>query len=144
MVITFLITYGPLFILIAALGHLICQRDFRAMFVLFFAVATTFAIVLFIKELYLVPRPFLLANSTPKAGLYNFSSFPSSHAALSFCVAIFIYLYKKSVGLFFIFLAVLVSWGRVWAQVHTSLDVAMGAIVGLIVGALIKSLTDST
>jgi len=144
MIMTFLNTYGPLFILFGALGYFIYHRNYQAIFSLLFTVLATFVIVLFIKELYLVPRPFRLTSGMPKAGLYNFSSFPSSHAALSFCVAIIIYLYKKSIGLFFIFLAILVSWGRVWAQVHTPLDVFMGVIVGLIVGILVKGLTDST
>ncbi len=144
MPISFLNTYGPLMILVGTVLYMTFIQKYRAIAILLFAASLTTLVVVFIKELYLVPRPFRLEGSFPKAGLHYYSSFPSSHAALSFCIAVVGYLYYKHLGIVLFALAILISLGRVWANVHTPLDVVMGALVGLIVGSVVKGLTDST
>ncbi len=144
MLIIFLNTYGPLIILFGTIFYLVFERKYSAIVALLIAVFLTTVIVVFTKELYLVPRPLKPESGSTKAGLDYYSSFPSNHAAIGFCIAAFGYLHKRRLGFILFVLAILVSVGRVWANVHTPLDVAIGALVGLIIGILLKGLTDST
>jgi len=142
--VVFLNTYGPVILMGASVIYLLWKRDYKLAVGLILGGLITSFFAVFIKELYLVPRPFRLGSNLPKAGLYHYSSFPSSHTALSFFISTYLFFYKKRLGYTLFAGSFLVALGRVWANVHTPLDVVMGALVGILVGGIIKSLTDST
>jgi undecaprenyl-diphosphatase len=82
------------------------------------------------------PRPFDALPFVNQLVDESGYSFPSKHALLSFFTATFVFLFKRSVGFWFIVAAILVTLGRVLAGVHFPIDVVVGAILGILVGVL--------
>ena len=65
------------------------------------------------------------------------SSFFSSHAATTFCIAIFVLLYfknKKYLGCLALLWALGVSYSRIYVGKHYPLDVLVGILFGVLVG----------
>ena len=60
-------------------------------------------------------------------------SFPSGHTTSSFAAATTIFLYFKGIGIFFLFLAFLIGFSRVYHFVHYPSDVIVGAILGILI-----------
>ncbi|MEK9157757.1 MAG: phosphatase PAP2 family protein [Patescibacteria group bacterium] len=85
-----------------------------------------------IKYFYSHPRPYwtivethlLLAKETQ-------SSFPSGHTIFVFALATGVYLYNKKWGGWYILLACLVGFSRVFVGVHWPLDIMAGAVLGI-------------
>lgn len=89
-----------------------------------------------IKPLVSRPRPFVdypidLIISTPSE-----TSFPSGHAASSFTIAVYLYMwnvkYKKS----YLVLASLIAFSRLYVFVHYPSDVLAGILIGALIGYL--------
>ncbi len=59
-------------------------------------------------------------------------SFPSNAAAIVFAVAAAIWFYRHKIGAFLCFLALLMSFARVYAAVHYPLDIIGGAAIGIL------------
>ncbi|WP_099156716.1 undecaprenyl-diphosphatase [Virgibacillus ndiopensis] len=81
------------------------------------------------------------SNNQPFAELANVNklidhavdnSFPSDHTMLFFAFCLTFLLFKKRLGLFWLVLAFLVAFARVWVGVHFPGDVIMGAIISFI------------
>lgn len=87
-------------------------------------------------------RPFINLTVTNLLGVpISQKSFPSDHAAISFTLALAVYLYQKKLGWLLLAVAVLVGFGRVFVGVHYPLDVIGGAVVaGLVVVTLHQAL----
>ena len=60
------------------------------------------------------------------------SSFPSNPAAVTFAIAMGIWLWNKRLGSVFFGMALLLGFSRVYAGVHYPLDVVGGALVGIV------------
>lgn len=81
------------------------------------------------------PRPFvdhpniylLLFNKAP------YQSFPSGHATVAFALAFATYLFNKKTGFFFFLLALLISWGRIFAGIHYPTDILGGFLIALFI-----------
>jgi membrane-associated phospholipid phosphatase len=82
-----------------------------------------------IKNLFYLPRPFIFSGLPPLITPGLDGSFPSNHTTLAFGLSL--PLFSKKGGIIFIFLAGLVSLGRVLAGVHTLIDVTAGIIIAL-------------
>tara|TARA_Y100000780_G_scaffold232593_1_gene268182 strand:+ start:40776 stop:41303 length:528 start_codon:yes stop_codon:yes gene_type:complete len=61
---------------------------------------------------------------------YGGFSFPSSHAADSFCMATFISLYFPKMGPYVLIMAFLNAYSRVYIGVHFPFDILAGAVFG--------------
>ncbi|WP_346930672.1 phosphatase PAP2 family protein [Clostridium sp.] len=72
----------------------------------------------------------------PLIKLPTSSSFPSGHTASSIAVAYVLSTYIKRYKFYFISLAVLIGFSRIYLYVHYFSDVLGGAVVGLISGIL--------
>lgn len=103
--------------------------------------ATAFTNVL--KMLVERPRPIHEASWT--GVIHNIekyssaSSFFSSHAATTFCIAVFVFLYfknKKYLGYLALVWALGVSYSRIYVGKHYPLDVLVGILFGCLVGYL--------
>ena len=99
-------------------------------------------IVVMLKSLLPTPRPFVNDGFPPLTFTVppSMSSFPSSHAAVAFAIAVSVWYHKKKIGFWFLILAVLVAGGRVLTNVHFYLDVLVGGVIGILVAYLIKRL----
>lgn len=64
-------------------------------------------------------------------------SFPSSHAVNNFAAAIILSFFYKQYKKIFLFIAILISYSRIYVGVHYPSDVMVGAIVGIIIGLLV-------
>lgn len=63
-------------------------------------------------------------------------SFPSGHTTSSFAAAVTIFYYYKYLGIFFIIIAVLIGFSRIYHFVHHPSDVIIGMILGIIMGII--------
>ncbi len=128
----FLNTNGVFLLVALILAILYVNKKDREVFwhvVLVFFI--TLVVVIILKELFIVPRPFQTDGSLPEAGLTLFPSFPSAHAAIAFAVSTITALHRKRLGIFFLTISTLISIGRVAAQVHYPIDIAFGMLVGV-------------
>lgn len=91
----------------------------------------TLVVVIILKELFMVPRPFQANGTEAGAGLTQFASFPSAHTAEAFAVSTIVTLHRRKMGLFFLMISTLIAIGRVAAQVHYPIDIAFGILVGV-------------
>lgn len=96
------------------------------------AAATAWIAGKLLKDFFYTPRPFILSQTPPLVAPLLDGSFPSLHAAVSFSVAIGVFLYRPRAGAPLILLAGLVSLGRVLAGVHSPLDILGGLAIGLV------------
>jgi membrane-associated phospholipid phosphatase len=69
--------------------------------------------------------------------LFDWSSFPSDHAAMFFSLATGIFLISRSVGVFtFFYIAIFIALPRIYLGLHYPTDILAGAILGVICGVL--------
>lgn len=99
-----------------------------------FSVVTALIISIILKELFLVPRPFVENGIEKTADLAYFSSLPSAHAAVAFALATSTSLHNKQFGIFLFAISSIISIGRVVASVHYPLDIAFGVLIGVLIG----------
>ncbi len=96
-----------------------------------------------IGALWFRPRPFAdLAGTSNLIGISDLTkSFPSDHAAISFALASSIFLVDRKWGWALLGMALLVSFGRVFAGVHYPSDVLSGAAIGAVCAVLVHKFT---
>lgn len=70
------------------------------------------------------------------------ASFPSNHSIGSFVIAFSIFLCRKKDGAFWLLLAALIGFSRIWNGVHYPTDVISGAIIAIVVSAVVYKLFD--
>lgn len=99
-----------------------------------FAVVTTLVVSIVLKELFDMPRPYLVNGEEALAGLTWFPSFPSTHTAISFALATTVTLHQRRFGAFLFVIAALASIGRVAANVHYPVDIIFGILIGSLIG----------
>jgi len=97
----------------------------------FFSIISLAAFFEIINELIKRPRPF---DVLPTNLLYykpTDPSFPSNAAAVSFAMALAIYLVDKTLGKFALTLVAAYCFSRVYAGIHYPSDVFIGALLGI-------------
>lgn len=104
----------------------------------FAAMLLAWVITQMLKSFLPTSRPFVL-NEEPALTLltHNDGSFPSSHSAVAFSLAITIWLHNRKLGFFYLIAAFLVGIGRLFANVHYLLDIAAGGLLGGLVAIVI-------
>ncbi len=94
------------------------------------AFAIAYFIDLVFNLVYFTPRPqdgiFLVARKTD-------SSFPSTHAFLSFTLALIIFYQNKRIGIIALIIASLVAISRLFLAMHYLTDIAGGVILAVLV-----------
>lgn len=88
------------------------------------------------------PRPFVLGISPAYIPHAARGSLPSVHASALFTIAFCGLLWPsaRSAGVLALFVALLVSWARVYCGVHFPFDIAAGALLGGAIAILYRSL----
>lgn len=129
----YLVNTYAVFFLILCLSILFFFKNKKSL--KFFLIAISFSLIVsvFFKELFLVPRPFLVNLNIPNGGLAFSSSFPSTHATLLFSSAVFAKNHSKNLFYIFIVLALILSVFRVYAQTHYFLDIVGGMLIGIFI-----------
>jgi undecaprenyl-diphosphatase len=130
---------------------LVWPRTRRFAAALTLGVAAQALLVVAIKAAVGRVRPWITLGLPPPVGLPHDGSFPSGHAAGSFCVATFLALAlpvawpeargrARAVALFAVALAALIAASRVYLGAHFPSDVVAGATLGALFGALAAAL----
>lgn len=101
---------------------------------------TWIAVELF-KRLGSTFRPFQINGQPPLTLTTPFDpGFPSAHAAISFALASSLLLHDKKLGVIYLVLAILVSYGRLATNVHYVVDVAGGFVLGVLVALILEGI----
>ena len=130
-IIFFLNTHGVVILITCVILYLWFAKKAKSLALhALFSVIVTGGIVLILKELFSVPRPFENTSLEPLAGYVFLDAFPSMHTALAFSLSTAVALRKKNLGIFLFVLSFLIGIGRVAANVHYPVDIAYGAILG--------------
>ena len=89
-------------------------------------------IVRIIKELVERPRPYTALTGVIELINTNGYAFPSGHATFSFALALSVFYWDKRLGCYTLFLASLISIGRVVVGAHYPFDIVAGAFLGIL------------
>lgn len=143
MLVTFLASFliwflfAGLFVLWVIDGKIKKEQVIHSIFACFIA----WVISEFIKTFFPTVRPFLidgakvLTLTTPHDG-----AFPSSHAALSFALAVTIFMHDRKVGAVYLIAALLIGVARIVANVHYPVDILGGALLGTLVAVVTEKI----
>lgn len=134
-------TYGILILVVfVILYEFFVARSMEVAWHVIFSVSAAVVFSVVLKELFLVPRPYLTEGGYPQAGLAYLSSLPSVHAVVSFCLATTVTLHRRPLGVFLFTVAALLSIGRVIANVHYPGDVIVGMLIGVLTGIIFNQI----
>ena len=97
------------------------------------AVMVAWTIAQMIKTFFPAVRPYVINGGSflTFTKLHSPGSFPSTHAAVAFALAMTVWLHDKKIGSLFILAALGVGVGRVLGNVHYPVDIIAGGIVGV-------------
>jgi membrane-associated phospholipid phosphatase len=119
-------------------------RKIFALSLLFLSGFCTWLATLVLKQIFMIPRPFLYLGITPVVSETNFS-FPSNHASFFAALAVVTLFLDKRVGIFVSACAVLIGFSRIVLGVHTPLDIFAGFCLGICISFFfIKIFTHKT
>ncbi len=105
-----------------------------------FACLVAYSITELIKTFIPMARPFQESGILPLTlTIPDDGTFPSSHSAVAFALAVTIIKHDKKVGILYLVMAGLVGIARIMAYVHYPLDIMSGALIGTIVSILTSS-----
>ncbi len=136
-----------LFSLIVAGIVLVFWKDYRLSLHIGIAFILSGLVAQVVKNIVMAPRP----RSIIEPGVYKsflagvsntgFNSFPSGHTTSVFALATILALHavKKGWGMFFLFIAVLVAYSRIYLGQHFLPDVTAGALLGSLTSVLVYS-----
>ncbi len=86
-----------------------------------------------IKNLFYVPRPYIVSGTTPLIPYLLDGSFPSLHTAIAFGLSLPVFLRERKFGFILVFLSLLTAFSRIIAGVHTLTDVLGGFVISLLI-----------
>lgn len=141
--------WGIVFVLCGILIYIYAEKKYKMVSAVFYGVSVCFC-TLFTNGLKLIiqrPRPIHEVDWIGKIhnleSYSNSTSFFSSHAATTFCIAIFTLCnikQRKLVGVIAVLWAFGVSYSRIYVGKHYPLDVTVGILFGSFIGILVAKL----
>lgn len=134
-------THGVVFLVVIVIFYkFYIAKQPEAAYHALLSVISVMIFTVILKELFLIPRPYLVAGGTAYAGMAGFSSLPSTHTAIAFGLATSIATSDRRLGIILFFLAALIGIGRVLARVHYPLDIFVGAAVGVLTALIFNQI----
>jgi undecaprenyl-diphosphatase len=82
-----------------------------------------------IKNIFYIPRPFILDGQTPLIPYLLDGSFPSAHTALAFGFSLPVFYKDRKIGLVLLTLGLVVAFSRIIGKVHTEGDILGGVAI---------------
>ncbi len=125
-----------LFILTAIIFPIIKNRDYIYGILIAGTGAVAWIVSFTIKNIFMIPRPFITLHLTPLI-LESGYSFPSSHVTVISALSIVVWKMNHKLGYLFFFFTILVMFSRVIIGVHYPADVIGGLFFGIITGFII-------
>lgn len=131
---------GAIWLLIAVGLFLFGGKKGRrvALLVFFTGIASDLVTEVFLKNMFMRPRPFTTLQNVrllvPKPASF---SFPSGHATISFASGLILARNYRPFRWLFLILALGIAYSRVYVGVHFPLDVLAGSIIGIALASLI-------
>ncbi|MFC1625768.1 phosphatase PAP2 family protein [Patescibacteria group bacterium] len=127
---------GVLFLWVSD-GRVRKEQVLHALLVTFVAWLVTEAI----KHMFPTIRPFMIdGQSALTLTVPNNGSFPSTHTAIAFSLAIALFQHNKKWGSAYLASAILIGIARVLANVHYPVDILGGALVGTLIAVIAEKL----
>ncbi|MBI5066316.1 phosphatase PAP2 family protein [Candidatus Woesearchaeota archaeon] len=130
----FITHFGILLILALVLA----TKDKKTMIQAVLAVFLALVLDQIINYLTFRPRPFTVSAVNLLISKVADSSFPSTHTLLSFAPATIVLFKNSKLGMYALFIALLVGFSRIYVGVHYPSDVLAGMIIGLVCAFLVK------
>ena len=96
------------------------------------SLALTIIGIFILNYSYYDPRPFIITHFDPIVSHIPDNGFPSDHTALTFLIALIIYLFNRKLGLFLFLISILVSISRVYVGLHHFVDVLAGILLAIV------------
>lgn len=96
-------------------------------------------ILLFVAE----PRPFVYWHFIPLITVTSgeeWQSFPSGHAIFFFALAMTVFCFNKTYGIYLFAAAIAMGVARIYTGVHWPMDIICGAVLGMGVGGLVYAI----
>lgn len=121
------------FIVAAILIPIIIHRDYIYSILTFGAAASSWIAVYILKNIFMIPRPFVTLHLTPLFFESGFS-FPSSHVTLISVLTVLVWNVNRKLGIVFLMFAILIGFSRMIIGVHYPLDVIVAAGFGMLIG----------
>ena len=103
------------------------------------AIAFSFLATSALKLLFRIPRPSYLILDTKYCPVDY--SFPSGHAATSFAAALILGYFDPKRRWFYLILASLISYSRLYLNCHHVVDVVAGAVLGVIISLFVLKIS---
>ena len=91
-----------------------------------------------IKNLYYLPRPYIVSGRLPLIPVLLDGSFPSNHAIVALTPVFFLIFIRRKPGLWLLPAAFLVAISRVAVGVHTLPDILGGVVISLTVAYIVS------
>lgn len=146
-IVFFIADYLDVVILVGALLFFLVHKDYKEerrfvsyqqmrtrikeVFLITLSVGSAWGIVVFLKYLFSLPRPYLYLENVHLLFTYgNMDSFPSGHAALFAALAVAVYFHHKKLGILFAVFALFIGIARITAGVHLPFDILAGFLLG--------------
>jgi undecaprenyl-diphosphatase len=138
----FLNTHGVFVLFLIVLGYLwFFEKSYEEAKHIIITAIIAGAVVLILKELFSIPRPYITHDLPAYAGYsVRTDSLPSLHTALAFALSTTVALHQRRLGIALLLVAALIGFGRIAANVHYPIDVVAGAVVGTVVALLVENL----
>jgi undecaprenyl-diphosphatase len=95
-----------------------------------------------IKNIFYIPRPYILTGETPLIPFLLDGSFPSLHTALAFGLSLPVFYQDRKIGLILFAISTIIAFSRIIGGVHTEIDILGGVTVGLLSSILVQKFRD--
>jgi undecaprenyl-diphosphatase len=122
-------------IVFAILIPILFRRDFIYSILVFCTGAGAWVFAYIIKNIFMIPRPFVTFNLIPLFMETGFS-FPSSHVVVISALSVLVWNKNRKLGIIFFVFTLLIGLSRIIIGVHYPVDTIAGLCFGVLAGLI--------